>query len=221
MHRISGAWKKNCFSFRCDSYDPWTPTKCDLILIFASFYNKVCCGITYFNTKMSYLSDFKCTKSKTLRTASSRRMTNWVKLPCDPVQIIRTKDWYFKSLIIVNTAKSYFFTNLHVIYFWNGHRERLSSHLHLQLHTRLAERYRWRCADLHSDAIMLSGSVPVDFLRPKFRVAHTKHDVISILMNEYTYINMYIIKKIISCIFILCWDITALLKLKWKFAGYV
>ena len=65
------------------------------------------------------------------------------------------------------------------------------------------------------------GSVPVDFLRPKFRVAHTKHDVISILMNKYTYINMYIIKKIISCIFILCWDITALLKLKWKFAGYV
>ena len=65
------------------------------------------------------------------------------------------------------------------------------------------------------------GSVPVDFLRPKFRVAHTKHDVISILMNKYTYINMYINKKIISCIFILCWDITALLKLKWKFAGYV
>ena len=25
------------------------------------------------------------------------------------------------------------------------------------------------------------GSVPVDFLRPKFRVVHTKHDVISIL----------------------------------------
>ena len=48
------------------------------------------------------------------------------------------------------------------------------------------------------------GSVPVDFLRPKFRVAHTKHDIISILMNEFTYINMYIIKKIISCIFILC-----------------
>ena len=58
------------------------------------------------------------------------------------------------------------------------------------------------------------GSVPVDFLRPKFRVAHTKHDVISILMNEYTYRNMYIIKKVMFCIFILCWDITALLKLK-------
>ena len=65
------------------------------------------------------------------------------------------------------------------------------------------------------------GSVPFDFLRPKFRVAHTKHDVMSILMNKYTYINMYIIKKIISCIFILYWGITALLKLKWKFAGYV
>ena len=36
----------------------------------------------------------------------------------------------------------------------------------------------------------LKGSVPVDFLHPKFRVAHTKHDVISILMNEYTYINI-------------------------------
>ena len=29
-------------------------------------------------------------------------------------------------------------------------------------------------------------------------------------MNKYTYTNMYIIKKIISCKFILCWDITAL-----------
>ena len=56
------------------------------------------------------------------------------------------------------------------------------------------------------------GSVPVDFLRPKFRVAHTKDDVISILMHKYTYTNMYIIKKIISCRFILCWDITSLFK---------
>ena len=43
--------------------------KSDSILIFTSFYNKVCCDIAYFNTKMSYLSDFKRTKSKTLRTA--------------------------------------------------------------------------------------------------------------------------------------------------------
>ena len=56
------------------------------------------------------------------------------------------------------------------------------------------------------------GSVPVDFLRPKFRVAHTKDDVISILMHKYTYTNMYIIKKIISCRFILCWDITSFFK---------
>ena len=48
------------------------------------------------------------------------------------------------------------------------------------------------------------GSVPVDFLHPTFRVAHTKRDVISILMNKSTNINMYIIKKIISCKFILC-----------------
>ena len=56
------------------------------------------------------------------------------------------------------------------------------------------------------------GSIPVDFLRPKFRIAHTKDDVISILMHKYTYTNMYIIKKIISCRFILCWDITSLFK---------
>ena len=144
-----------CFSFRCNSYGPWTPTKCDSILIFTSFYKKVCRGIVFFNTKMSYLSVFKRTKSKILRTASMGRITNWTKPPCDPVQIIRTKDWYFLSLIIVNTATSYNFTNLHVIYFWNGHREWYSSHWHLQLHiTRFAERYtcKWRCADLHSDA---------------------------------------------------------------------
>ena len=131
---------KICFSFRCNSYGPWTPTKCDSILIFTSFNNKVCCDIAYFNTKMSYLSDFKRTKSKTLRTASRRKM-NWRSPPCNPVQIIRTKDWHFKSLIIVNTATSYFFTNLHAIYVWNGHRERRFSHWYLQLNTRLAERY--------------------------------------------------------------------------------
>ena len=52
-------------------------------------------------------------------------------------------------------------------------------------------------------ALNSTGSVPVDFLRPKFRVAHTKDDVISILMLKYTNTNMYIIKKIISCRFIL------------------
>ena len=108
---------KICFSFRGNSYGPWIPKKCDSILIFTSFHNKDCREIAYFNTKMSYLSDFKNTKSKTLRTAS-RRMTNWTKPSCDPVQILRTKDWYFKSLIVVNTATSYFFTTLHVIYFW-------------------------------------------------------------------------------------------------------
>ena len=66
--------------------------------------------------------------------------------------------------------------------------------------------------DLGAILHLTLGSVPVDFLRPKFRVAHTKDDVISILMHKYTYTNMYIIKKIISCIFILCWDITSLFK---------
>ena len=85
---------KICYSFRGNSYGPWTPTKCDAILILTSIQNKVCRNIAYCNTKMLYLSDFKRTKSKTLRTAS-RRMANWTKPPCDPLQIIRTKDWYF------------------------------------------------------------------------------------------------------------------------------
>ena len=97
----------------------------------------------------------------------SRRKTNWTNPPCDPVQIIRTKDWHFSSLIIINTATSYFFTNLHAIYIWNGHRERRFSHWYLQLHTRLAERYRWRCADLHSDwfhAVMTHSPFSVQFI---------------------------------------------------------
>ena len=146
---------KICFSFRCNSYGSWTPTKCDSILILHLFTTKFV-AVLLTLTQKCHISDFKRTKSKTLRTASTGRMTNWKKPPRDPVQIIRTKDWYFKSLIIVNTATCYFFTNLQVIYFWNGHRERRSSHWHLQLHTRSAERYRWRYSDLHSDAIMLS-----------------------------------------------------------------
>ena len=55
------------------------------------------------------------------------------------------------------------------------------------------------------------GSVPVDFLPPKSRVAHKKENVISILMYKCTFTNMYI-KKIISSRLILCRDLTSLLK---------
>ena len=54
---------------------PVNTDKCDSILIFTSFYNKVFRDIAYFNTKMAYLLYFKRTKSKTLRTASIGRMT--------------------------------------------------------------------------------------------------------------------------------------------------
>ena len=40
-----------CSSFRCNSYGPWTPTKCDSVVIFTSFYNKVCRGIAYLTQK--------------------------------------------------------------------------------------------------------------------------------------------------------------------------
>ena len=79
-------------------YCPRTAIKCDSILIdiFTSFHNKGCRNMAYFNTKMSSLSDFKRTKSTILRTVRSRRrMTNWTKSPCDPVQMIQIKDWYF------------------------------------------------------------------------------------------------------------------------------
>ena len=125
-----------------------------VILIFTSSYNKVCRDIAYFNTKMSYLSDFKRTKSKTLRTASSLRMTNWTKPPCHPVQIIRTKRLIFLKFDYRKYNNILLLNNLHVIYFWNRHKERRSSHWHLQLHTRLAERYRWRYANLRSVAII-------------------------------------------------------------------
>ena len=65
---------------------------------------------------------------------------------------------------------------------------------------------------IHIEVLSFNGSVPVDFLLPKFRVVHTKDDIITILMHKYSYTNMHLIKKIISCRFILCWDITSLLK---------
>ena len=146
---------KICFYFRCNSYGPWTQTKCDSILIFTSFNNKVCCDIAYFNTKMSYLSDFKRTKSKTLRTAKQtddelKKSALWSSANNRNKRLTYLKFDYRKSSNILLLYKS------NAMYVWNGHRERRSRHWHLQLHTRLAERYRWRCADLHSDAIMLS-----------------------------------------------------------------
>ena len=81
MHRVSGAWK---FAFLSDAIHIAREhrQKCNSILIFTSFYNKVFRGIAYFNTKMSYLSDFKSTKSKILvqpapdvwRTEKNRRI---------------------------------------------------------------------------------------------------------------------------------------------------
>ena len=142
---------KICFSFRCNSYGPWTPTKCDSILIFTSFNNKVCCDIAYFNTKMSYLSDFKRTKCKTLRTANQtedelKKAAVWSSANNTNKRLTFLKFDYCKYSNFLLLYKS-----TCAIYVWNGHRERRSSHWYLQLHTRLAERYRWRCADLHSD----------------------------------------------------------------------
>ena len=69
----------------------------------------------------------------------------------------------------------------------------------------LRDYYSLLCSVLECFHVWLySSSVPVDFLRPKFRVAHTKDDIIRILMHKYTHTNMYIIKKIISRRFILC-----------------
>ena len=148
---------KICYYFRCNSYCPWTPTKCDSILIFTSFYNNVCRDIAYFNTKKCHIFQISnIQKVRNLEQPASRRITNWTKPPCDPVQIIRTKDWYFFKFDYRKNINILLLYNLQVIYFWNGHRERRSSHWHLQLHTRLAERYRWRCAELHSGATMLS-----------------------------------------------------------------
>ena len=65
MHRVSGAWK---FAFLSDAIHMASEHRQNAIqyIIFTSFYNKVCRGIANFNTKMSYLSDIKRTKSKHL-----------------------------------------------------------------------------------------------------------------------------------------------------------
>ena len=141
---------KISFSFRCNSCGLWTPTKCDSILIFTSFNNKVCCDIAYFNTKMSYLSDFKRTKSKTLRTAKQtedelNKSAVWSSANNTNKRLTFLKLDYRKYSNFLLLYKS----TCHLCLKWT--QGKMSSHWYLQLHTRLAERYRWRCADLHTD----------------------------------------------------------------------
>ena len=79
MHRI-------CFSFRCNSYGPWTPTKCDSILIFTSFYNKVCRGFAYFNTKCLISQISNVQKVRNLEQPAPDGWRTEQKPRCDPVQ---------------------------------------------------------------------------------------------------------------------------------------
>ena len=112
------------------------PTKCDSILIFTSFNNKFCRDIAYFNTKMSYLSDFKRTKSKTLRTAKQtddelNKAFVWSSANNTNIRLTFLKFDYRKYSNILLLYKST------CLYVWNEHRGRRSSHCHwnLQLHT--------------------------------------------------------------------------------------
>ena len=155
MLRVSGAWK---FALLSDAIHIAREHRHNAIqYLYLHLFTTKFVAILLTLTQKCHISQISnVQKVRHLEQPAPGWMRNWTKPPREPVLIIRSNDWYFYSLIIVNTATSYFFTNLHVIYFWNGHRERRFSHWHLQLHTRLAERYRWRCADLHSDAIMLS-----------------------------------------------------------------
>ena len=100
---------KICFSFWCNSYGLWTLTKCDSILIFTSFYNKVWRDIAFFNTKMSYLSDSKRTKSKTLGTANKQMDDNLNKAALWSSGNNTNKRLIFLKFDYRNTS-SYFFT---------------------------------------------------------------------------------------------------------------
>ena len=147
---------KICCSFRCNSYGPWTPTKCDSILIFTSFYNKVCHDIICFNTKMSYLSDFKRTKSKDTKNNQQtddelNKAAMWSSANDSNKRLIFLKFDYHKYSNNLLLLQIYI---CHLLL--KCHKERLSSHWHPQLHTRLAEPYKWCCADLHTGDTMLS-----------------------------------------------------------------
>ena len=144
---------KICFSFRCNSYGLWTPTKCDSILIFTSLTTKFVAILLTLTTKMSYLSDFKRTKSKTLRTAKQtedelNKAAVWSSANITNKRLAFLKFDYRKYsnfLLLYKSTLSRWYgvkqqpnlTNLHAIYVWNGHGERCSSHWYLQLHTRI------------------------------------------------------------------------------------
>ena len=97
---------------------------------------------------MSYLSDFKRTKSKTLGTAKQtedevNKSAVWSSANNTNRRLTFLKFDYRKYSNFLLLYKS----TCHLRLKWT--QGKTSSHWYLQLHTRLAERYRWRCADLH------------------------------------------------------------------------
>ena len=117
-------------------------------------------------TQKSYLSYLKRTKSKTLRTAKQtedelNKSAVWSSANYTNKRLTFLKFDYRKYSNFLLLYKS----TCHLL--WNWHRKRRSSHWYLQLHTRLTERYRWRCADLHSDwfhAVMTHSPFSVQFI---------------------------------------------------------
>ena len=107
MHCVSGAWK---FAFLSDAIHMAREHRQNAIQYWYLYlFTTKFVAVLLTLTQKCHISQIR-TKSKTLRTAITGRMTNWTKPQCDPVQILRTKDWHFKSLIIVNTAAFYFST---------------------------------------------------------------------------------------------------------------
>ena len=132
---------------------------------------------------MSYLSDFKRTKSKTLRTAKQtedelRKSAVWSSANNTNTRLTLLNFEYRKYSNFLLLYKS----TWHLRLKWT--QGTTSSHWYLQLHTRLAERYRWRCADLHSDwfhAVMTHSPFSIQFIekilnRCKYNGFNTDHE---------------------------------------------
>ena len=151
MHRVSGAWK---FAFLSDAIHMAREHRQNAIqyLYFTSFNNKVFCDIAYFNTKC-HISQISNEQKVRHLEQPSRRVTKWTKHVWSSANNTNERLTFLK-FDYRKTSTSYFFTNLHAIYVWNGHRERRFSHWYLQLHN-----------DIHVGGAVLI-CIAIDFMLP-------------------------------------------------------
>ena len=93
MHRVSGAWK---FAFLSDAIHMAREHRQNATqYLYLHLLTTKFVVILLILTQKWHISQISNEQKVRHLEQPSRRKTNWTNPPCDPVQIIRTKDWHF------------------------------------------------------------------------------------------------------------------------------